>query len=154
METYNLNCKETFFELSKEEQEKIKIFLGNCRQEDQVAIRLQDDQGNQPYLYGCYSLTPDEYYNYHQSGGNWSHVSAIIAQDMFLGQIVENNKKIKINKELSLLINKDKVSFWRKDEFHQLPIKAIGIKKISKGSLWESSMYRLPVDIEKRIKKL
>ena len=75
MNTFNLNSKETFLDLSAQDQEGIKSFLANCSPEEMVAVRLQDSE-NGECLYGCYSLTADEYYSYMQSGGTWSHIPA------------------------------------------------------------------------------
>jgi hypothetical protein len=63
-------------ELLPEEQEEILTFIDNCDADSMVTIRLEDDEDEQPRLYGCYALEYDEFRNYMNSGGTWNHIPA------------------------------------------------------------------------------
>jgi hypothetical protein len=90
MNTYFLRHKETFNELSIDDQ---CIIINNLQEAhdkgNYISIRGQDMEnceGVCATLYGCYHLTPEEVSDYYANGGQWSYLEPAPLYKEFTGR--------------------------------------------------------------------
>jgi hypothetical protein len=70
MSTFNGNRETILPYLSKEDREIVVAYKAATRAAGKLfCIRLSEDNS----LYGTYSMTKDEVFNYYQSGGIWEY---------------------------------------------------------------------------------
>jgi len=89
MYTYFLRHKEVFNELNVDDQCVILNNLQEAYEEgNHISIRcedVEDMEGVYATLYGCYQLTPDEVFDYYESGGQWTYLEPALLYKEFTG---------------------------------------------------------------------